>query len=200
MFARLGYAAKNGWRCRRTNRVGTAAECEAVVMSVRTNLSLACLGIALCVPASTYAQVIAAPLPAHQTSQDATIATPEVTKRLDGRLFYSAQERQRLDNARKRGLLVGDTGSPLEAPPSVLNGFVKRSDGSAAVWVDGNVRWNAQGMSASRLVPSDVGGPATYLKVISADAVVPATKPMAWSKKPAKRANTITIPKPRLLP
>ncbi|MBC7622910.1 MAG: hypothetical protein H7232_05965 [Aeromicrobium sp.] len=168
-------------------------------MSVRTHFGLACLGIAIWAPASTYAQAIAAPPPAHQTSQDATIATPEVTKRLDGRLFYSAQERQRLDSARKRGSLVGDTGSPFEVPPSVLNGFVKRSDGSVAVWVDGNVRWNAQGKNAASLVPSDVGGPAAYLSVITGGAVAAARQTVVRERKAAKlRAKAITAP--RFLP
>ena len=169
-------------------------------MCTRTPFNLVCFGIALCLPAPVVAQAIAVPSPSRQTVQDAPTVTPEMTKRLDGRLFYSAQERQRLDNARKRGPIVGDTGSPMEAPPSVLNGFVKRSDGSAAVWVDGNVRWNAQGKNAASLVPSDVGGPAAYLKVISADAVVPVTKPVAWSKKPVKRVKAVNISKPRLLP
>ena len=168
-------------------------------MNVRTHLSLACLGIALCAPASASAQTIAEPSPAHQTSQDATIATPEVTMRLDGRLFYSAQERQRLDNARKRGLIVGDTGSPFEAPPSVLNGFIKRSDGKTAVWVDGEVRWDALGKNTAALVPTIVGAPATYLKSASRETLVASPRPNVPAKKVVK-ARVKKNPVPRLVP
>ena len=91
-------------------------------------------------------------------------ATSDNDKPLDGRLFFSAQQRQRLDDARKRGVVGGDDGKILELPPSVLNGFVKRSDGNTAVWVDGISRWNAKSGSMDVLSPSDVGGPAAYLK------------------------------------
>ena len=168
-------------------------------MSVRTHFGLACLGIAIWAPVSTYAQAIAAPPPARQTSQDATIATPEVTKRLDGRLFYSAQERQRLDNARKRGLMVGVTGSPFEMPPSVLNGFIKRSDGKTAVWVDGEVRWDALGKNTATLVPTIVGAPATYLESTSRETLSSSARPNVLAKKVVKarvRKNTV----PRTVP
>ena len=168
-------------------------------MYTRTPFSLVCFGIALCLPAPVVAQAIAVPSPSQQTVQDAPTVTPEMTKRLDGRLFYSAQERQRLDNARKRGPIVGDTGSPMEAPPSVLNGFVKRSDGSAAVWVDGNVRWNAQGKNAASLVPSDVGGPAAYVKASGTQLMTLPPMPTGRAKKVVK-PRVAKIQKPRLLP
>ena len=97
--------------------------------------------------------------------------------------------------------MLGETGQIVEPPPSVLNGFVKRSDGSASLWVDGNVRWNAQSKSAAGLVPSDVGGPAAYLKVISADAAVAPKKPAARGKIPVKPSSLAApIQKQRLFP
>ena len=168
-------------------------------MYTRTSFSLVCFGIALCMPAPVAAQAIVAPSPSQQTVQDSPTVTPEMTKRLDGRLFYSAQERQRLDNARKRGPIVGDTGSPMEAPPSVLNGFVKRSDGNTAVWVDGGVRWNAQGKNATSLVPSDVGGPAAYVKASGTQLMTLPPMPTGQAKKVVK-PRVAKIQKPRLLP
>ena len=168
-------------------------------MCKRTPFSLACFGIALCMPASVVAQAIAVPSPSRQTVQDSPTVTPEMTKRLDGRLFYSAQERQRLNNARKRGPIVGDTGSPMETPPSVLNGFVKRSDGNTAVWVDGDVRWNSSTRIVGSLSPGDVGGPPVYLKSTSGEAKALVPKPVATNKKTIKphARNRAT---PRLLP
>ena len=168
-------------------------------MYTRTPFSLVCFGIALCMPAPVAAQAIVAPSPSQQNVQDAPTVTPEMTKRLDGRLFYSAQERQRLDNARKRGSLVGETGSPFEAPPSVLNGFIKRSDGKTAVWVDGEVRWDALGKNTAALVPTIVGGPATYLESTSRETLAVSPRPNVPAKKVVKarvRKNTV----PRFVP
>ena len=123
---------------------------------------------------------------------------PEAAKRLEGRLFFSPQERQRMDEARKRGLVTGNDGQAVEAPASVLNGFVKRGDGNTTVWVDGVPRWNATGKSTDRLLPSDVGGPAVYLKATVGDAVaIPQkhTKRVKKAVKPRFKKNT----KPRRL-
>ena len=168
-------------------------------MCTRTPFNLVCFGIALCLPAPVVAQAIAVPSASQQTVQDAPTVTPEMTKRLDGRLFYSAQERQRLDNARKRGLVVGDTGSPTETPPSVLNGFVKRSDGNTAVWVDGDVRWNTNTRIVGSLSPGDVGGPSEYVKPAIGETQAVSPTPNVRAKKAVKgrvRKNTV----PRLVP
>ena len=169
------------------------------MMGFRERVGIVWIGFALCVPGETVGQTIAAALTTAPAPPASPTVPPETTKRLDGRLFFSAQERQRLDDARKRGLVIGDDGQPVQAPPSVLNGFVKRSDGSTVLWVDGNVRWNAQVKNVSNMVPSDVGGPAAYLKVISGDTVASAKKPVTRGKKPVKpRAKVINAP--RLLP
>ena len=165
----------------------------------RVGICICCIGISLCMPSESLSQTIAATLATTPVAPASPAAPLETNKGIDGRLFFSAQERQRLDAARRRGLVVGDDGQPVQAPPSVLNGFVKRSDGSTALWVDGNVRWNAQGKNVASLVPSDVGGPAEYVKAIGGDTVVSAKKPVARGKKPVKpRAKAINAP--RLLP
>ena len=167
---------------------------------MRASVRLVCSTIPLCVPfvsASQTATVV--PTQATQQSLSPTAAPLDTADRLEGRLFFSAQERQRMDAARRRGLVVGDDGQLVEAPPSVLNGFVKRSDGNTAVWVDGNVRWNAKSKNADSLLPSDVGGPSEYLKSTNGEVMVVSTKHTAFPKKTVKpRAQRIT--KPRLLP
>ena len=144
----------------------------------------------------------AAVSPADVRSANVSSATPviDTAKRLDGRLFFSVSERQRLDQARKRGLGVNDEGVFVEAPPNVLNGFVKRSDGKAVVWVDGEVRWNAQTQNAQSLVPSNVGGPATYVKSTSGETQAASPKPNVHVKKVVKpHVRKITAPRLRPL-
>lgn len=178
------------------------AECEAAMRISRTRVRIAVLVVMLGVAPVCGGQTVAINPPSSTqlqqgsaTSQD---VAPDAAKRLEGRLFFSPEERQRMDRARKRGLVTGEDGQIMEPPASVLNGFVKRSDGNTAVWVDGVPRWNASSKNADGLLPADVGGPASYLKASSGETVVSAPTPRGRAKKAAKlRAKSIT--KPRLL-
>ena len=74
------------------------------------------------------AQTPAPPVPA------AAAATPTL-----GRLFFSAEERAALDEARRRPAVVAAPAvKPLPPGPEyvTLNGVVRRSDGSTAVWLN----------------------------------------------------------------
>ena len=155
----------------------------------------ALVAIALSVPmisaSQTAAPVSLPALTAEQTAPALPRMSPDATTRLDSRLFFSPQQRQRIDEARKRGVAPGadtqvEEGPPVENQPPVLNGFVKRSDGNTAVWVDGVSRWNANSSNANNLSPSDVGGPANYLKSTSGEIAAPAIKHRARIKKPVK--------------
>ena len=173
--------------------------------TTRSSLYPAMVAIALCVPlvgaSQTAAPVTLPTSPAKQAAIALPPTSPDATTRLDGRLFFSPQQRQRIDEARKRGVAPGadtqlEDGQPVEPQPPVLNGFVKRSDGNTAVWVDGVSRWNANSRSANNLSPSDVGGPANYLKSTSEEIVAPAIKHRARIKKPVKpRAKKINPPR-----
>lgn len=156
--------------------------------SVRGNLRLACIGIVFSVPLICTGQTVAAVPPSAPQPLPKPLpeASPEAARRLEGRLFFSAEQRQRMDDARKRGLVSSGDGQVVETPPSVLNGFVKRSDGNTAVWVDGVQRWNAASRTADSLSPSDVGGPAAYLKLTSGETVAPVPKHTARAKKAVK--------------
>lgn len=166
---------------------------------MRTSMRLACVGILLCIPLVCAGQTIAATPPSQQPPKPLPEVSLDAAKRLEGRLFFSAEQRQRMDDARKRGLVSSDDGQVAETPPPVLNGFVKRSDGNTAVWVDGIPRWNARSTNADSLVPGDVGGPAAYLKSSSGETMAASPKHTVHKKKAVKpRAKKRT--KPRLLP
>ena len=109
---------------------------------------------------------------------------------LAGTLFFSPQQRERMERVRKTG--IADPGADSEVTPrSMLNGFVKRSDGYSVIWIDGEQRFNIQNESVRQLQPIDVGGPADIVKVSSGNTVVPApvaqSRPVP-SRKPVKKA------------
>lgn len=99
---------------------------------------------------------------------------------LKGTLFFSPQQRERMERARKTG--VAETELNDEPERSIVNGFVKRSDGYSAIWVDGQPRFNVQDESVRQLQPTDVGGSNNVVRVSSGN------KPFA--------ATTIATPAP----
>lgn len=68
-----------------------------------------------------------------------------------GRLFFSAQEREHLDQLRR-----GEPASPHEPRMGshVITGYVERSDGRGTVWIDGRAI-PIKGASAERLLKPD---------------------------------------------
>ena len=170
------------------------------MISMRVGAQFIFLGVALGVPLASIGQtaVVAPPVARPQTSP-LPASSFNSASGLEGRLFFSAQERQRMEAPRRRGVVFGDSSQLVDAPPSVLNGFVKRSDGNTAVWVDGSVRWNANARSVGSLLPGDVGGPSEYLKSARVEALVPPNKAGPHSRKATKpRSNKNS--KPGLLP
>lgn len=170
---------------------------------LRDSMRVIYTAIAVCIPFACLSQTVVATPPSLSPSQQASSPSrevaPDAAKRFEGRLFFSPDERQRMNDARKRGLVPGEDGQLVEPPASVLNGFVKRSDGNISVWVDGVPRWNAKSRSADNLMPSDVGGPAAYLKASSGESMAGSATRKIMSKKAVKpRAKKRA--KPRLLP
>ena len=111
---------------------------------------------------------LAQPLHAQNISgkQKQAEAIPSSREALNGRLFFSREQRERLDRVRAGGD-VSTEQIAIEPRASRINGFVKRSDGETAVWVDGKPRYGLEGGSAERLSPQDVGGPTNKLKILS---------------------------------
>jgi len=169
------------------------------MMIVRTFAAFAVFAGALCKPIAGACQTAVSLAEVQPATVSSAAPVIDTAKRLEGRLFFSVPERQRLDQARKRGLVVNDEGVFIEAPPNVLNGFVKRSDGKAVIWVDGEVRWNAQSPNATNLVPANVGAPAEYVKPMNVEAPKPAqTRKVRAKKTPKARPKPPNLP--RLLP
>lgn len=160
---------------------------------MRVAMRLASGVIVLWLPVAVATQTAAAPAvkqpiaPPIQTLPASPPALPSgAAAPLDGRLFFSPQERRRMDDARKRGPEPYIEGRIVETQSSTLNGFVKRSDGHLAVWVDGVPRWDTTHKAGDALSPSDVGGPAAYVKATSGETMTPSPKHTVRGKKLTK--------------
>jgi hypothetical protein len=81
----------------------------------------------------------------------------EGSPRLVGPLFQTQEERAQLDRARAGLPEVAPTAARSVSPP-VINGFVKRSDGRATVWVDGVAAKTDNAVAMEKLEPMMVGG------------------------------------------
>ncbi len=65
---------------------------------------------------------------------------PEASAQGLGRLFFTAQERAKLDSSRSNAVLGPQEALMANEAAAKINGFVKRSDGPATVWLDGTPR------------------------------------------------------------
>lgn len=97
------------------------------------------------------------------TAPSAINEIEQLNKPLAGTLFFDPIQRARMDRMRKHPVALsggdGEGDGVFPAPTSsVVNGFVKRSDGQSVVWVDGEPRYNVQSANLIRLQPTDVGG------------------------------------------
>lgn len=133
-------------------------------MSLRKSNGFAPVLVALLMGMSTIPQ----PVFAQPTSgkQQPPGAIPSTRQALSGRLFFSREQRERLDRARIAGETAGEAGA-IDPPVSGINGFVKRSDGEISVWVDGKARYSVSGGNAERLRPEDIGGTSNELHILA---------------------------------
>jgi hypothetical protein len=112
-----------------------------------------CLGVA---QSSAHAQTTASVLKA-----PAAVKFEPAPKVLTGTLFNTVEQRQRLDRALQRGgvledeVVASDAGEPER---SVINGFVKRSDGRNTVWVDDVMKRDPRSEVMEQVEPNVVGG------------------------------------------
>ncbi len=85
---------------------------------------------------------------------------PESTPRIfTGALFTTREQRDRLDRARSRRAMPEDEAvAETEPTQSVINGFVKRSDGRDTVWVDDVMKRDPRQELVQQLEPNVVGG------------------------------------------
>ncbi len=126
------------------------------------------------------------------TAPSAINEIEQLTKPLSGTLFFDPGQRASMDRTRKHPVVVSDGDSDGVIPeraPSVVNGFVKRSDEKITVWVDGQMRNDVRSQAAQVLRPEDVGGVSTSIKVID---TVPISKLSGQSVKPKSAKKRVT--------
>jgi hypothetical protein len=117
----------------------------------------------------------------------------QVIKPLAGTLFFAPEQRVKMDRARKNPIpMIEDLAE--EPVSSIVNGFVKRSDGQSVVWVDGEPRYNIQSANLTRLQPIDVGGEG---KPVLLNFSTESTKLTAPAKLRAKKLQTKKFMRPR---
>ena len=103
-----------------------------------------------------------------QANSSAPPAISNVAPPFGGTLFFSREQRDRMDRARKNGEPQAEDGTIAPERASVMNGFVRRSDGAATVWVDGAMRSDVPSAQIRKIVPTDVGaGDPAKLKILS---------------------------------
>lgn len=132
----------------------------------------------------------ATPSSAHaQTTASVLITAPNVPvaaklertpKVLTGTLFNTHEQRERLDRARQRGGVLEDETAVVdvaakESARSVINGFVKRSDGRDTVWVDDVMKRDPRSEVMEQLEPNVVGNAARDGVRLVASAPMPTT-------------------------
>ncbi len=109
------------------------------------------------------------PVPATSATQAPPQAIPDATQPLSGTLFFTREQRDRLDRARKRGEVVEENEATAPETPPVINGVLRRSDGKTTVWVDGKPYADRTPKLVQSVQPNDVGGEAKQnIKILGA--------------------------------
>ena len=150
-------------------------------------LMLACLTAAT---ASTAQGVNASTTAPSSVNEMAPLIQP-----LAGTLFFDQRQRDQMDRARKRGVVSIDDVSG-EPAVSVLNGFVKRSDGQITIWVDGQPRSDVRSSAVRELQPQDVGGSSDTIKVLDMRPKTNLSMRRARQEGGKKKASSKTAAKP----
>ncbi|MEO8100944.1 MAG: hypothetical protein ABI790_00360 [Betaproteobacteria bacterium] len=108
---------------------------------------------------------------------------------LAGTLFFAQQQREQMDSARWRG--AGSVQESWErTAPSVLDGFVKRSDGSSTVWVDGVQKLMSDARIIARVQSTSVGMETTTI-IAGQQTREPSASERTRAKAPAKSRKAV---------
>ena len=167
---------------------------------------IGCVSVSVGISSDVWAAATQDPAPS--SAPDPAMPPPprkitDIAEPLSGTLFFSREQRERIDRARQRGEVVVEENVVIAVrnQPSIINGFVKRSDGKNVVWVDGEIQGNISKELSDEIVPMSVGGSSQWLHVSSKPAPV-FNRAKIISKSPIKkqrRLNKTKSFKPRLL-
>jgi hypothetical protein len=102
-------------------------------------------------------------------AQAVRITQPSSSPLLTDRLFFSEEERSRLDRARARGVTTDELDAGLSLSPT-LDGVVRQVGGRTTYWVNGAVRVPAA-KGREPVVPNSMIGPELKAKVVGAASV-----------------------------
>lgn len=114
--------------------------------------------LAVCVATAYYCGIASAAVDPNINIPPPPRQIADTTEPLVGTLFFSREQREKIDRARLRGEPIDEESILTPDRKSVINGFVKRSDGKATVWVDGEALSKVTLVIADMVQPSDVGG------------------------------------------
>lgn len=113
---------------------------------------------------------------------------------LNGKLFFTDAERDRLDKARKDGVSVVDSDIVARSPQ--VDGFVNSSSGRTTYWVDGGQRIDAKPRDDLAATPKMVG-PESRVKFLESgrDSIAPAMSNAVTAKTKEPTQSTRAAPK-----
>ena len=189
---------------------------QPIMQSIRPGLTsnlffiavIGCVSVGIGIGIGSNAWAASTVDPAPSFAPDPAMPPPprkitDIAEPLSGTLFFSREQRERIDRARQRGEVVVEENVVIAVrnQPSIINGFVKRSDGKNVVWVDGEIQGNISKELSDEIVPMSVGGSSQWLHVSSKPAPV-FNRAKIISKSPIKkqrRLNKTKSFKPRLL-
>lgn len=106
-----------------------------------------------------------------------------------GTLFFTPEERSRMDRQRSRGGAQISLDEPRENP-STINGFVKRSDAVSTVWVDNQVRYSPSAQLMDAVEPHTVGS-------ANSRVLVRPTEPLAKTVRAPQKTKKAKTQKPQ---
>jgi hypothetical protein len=96
------------------------------------------------------------------------VATPPkvaTANSFGGTLFFNGGERAQMDRTRTRSEIdvqFEEAAHTKRTTPSIINGFVKRSDNVTMVWVDEEIQQSIDRATAAQLEPTFVGAPLRF--------------------------------------
>ena len=145
------------------------------------------------------AMLVTLPVGAQGVAAAAKIAPPGESRPalqpLGGTLFFTRDQRLQMDRNRDRARFPGDDIEAVDLSRPTINGFVKRSDGVSAIWVDGKPRSIGDANVVARVQPGSVG-----MDIASVVADAPAEKltppDRARQNKPVKKPRAKPAPRP----